>query len=58
MQYKDYVPIYPYLICDWDEIVRAYDRHRNETVTLRKHVTKYHAKTNYIHANLLTISML
>ena len=24
-----------------DEIVRACDRHRSETVTLRKHVTKY-----------------
>ena len=24
-----------------DEIVRACDRHSNETVTLRKHVTKY-----------------
>ena len=24
-----------------DEIVRDYDRHRNETVTLGKHVTKY-----------------
>ena len=24
-----------------DEIVRPYERHSNETVTLRKHVTKY-----------------
>ena len=24
-----------------DEIVRLYDRHSNETATLRKHVTKY-----------------
>ena len=24
-----------------DEIARAFDRHSNETVTLRKHVTKY-----------------
>ena len=24
-----------------DEIVQYFDRHRNETVTLRKHVTKY-----------------
>ena len=33
--------IYPYLISKGDEIVRAFDRHSNETVTLRKHVTKY-----------------
>ena len=41
IQYKDFVPIYPYLISEGDEIVRACDRHRNETVTLTKHVTKY-----------------
>ena len=40
-QYQDFVPIYPYLISEGDEIVRACDRHRNETVTLTKHVTKY-----------------
>ena len=39
--------IYPYLtIVKRDEIVRARDRRSNETVTLRKHVTKHkkHAK--------------
>ena len=41
IQYKDIVQIYPYLISEGDEIVRACDRHRNETVTLTKHVTKY-----------------
>ena len=41
IQYKDFVPIYPYLISEGDEIVRACDWHRNETVTLTKHVTKY-----------------
>ena len=41
IQYKDFVPIYPYQISERDEIVRACDRHRNETVTLTKHVTKY-----------------
>ena len=41
MQYKDFVPIYPYQISDGDEIIRSCDRHRNETVTLTKHVTKY-----------------
>ena len=40
-QYKHFVPIYPYLISEGDEIVRACDRHNNETVTLTKHVTKY-----------------
>ena len=33
-----HVPIYPYLI---SEGRRNYDRHRNDTVTLSKHVTKY-----------------
>ena len=41
MQYKDFVPIYPYLISEGDEIVRACDRHWDETVALTKHVTKY-----------------
>ena len=41
MQCKDFVSMYPYLISKGDEIVRACDRHRNETVTLTKHVTKY-----------------
>ena len=27
MQYKDFIPIYPYLISEGDEIVRACDRH-------------------------------
>ena len=40
MQYKDFVTIYPYLISEEDEIVRACDRHWDETVTLTKHVTK------------------
>ena len=38
---KIHVPIYPYLISKCDEIVLPCDRHSNETVTLRKHVTKY-----------------
>ena len=39
---KIHVPIYPYLIIvKGDEIVRPCDRHSNETVTLRIHVTKY-----------------
>ena len=41
IQYKDFVPIYPYLISEEDEIIRACDRHWDETVTLTKHVTKY-----------------
>ena len=41
IQYINFVPIYRYLISEGDEIVRACDRHRNETVTLTKHVTKY-----------------
>ena len=41
IQYKDFVAIYPYLISEGDEIVRACDWHRNETVTLTKHVIKY-----------------
>ena len=41
IQYEDIVPIYPYLISAGDEIVRAYDRYRNETVILRKHFPKY-----------------
>ena len=41
IQHKDFVPINPYLISEGDEIVRACDRHRDETVTLTKHVTKY-----------------
>ena len=42
IQYKYLVPIYPYRISEKDEIVRACDRYRNETVTftLRKHVIK------------------
>ena len=41
IQYKDFVPIFPHLISEGDEIVRACDRHSDETVTLTKHVTKY-----------------
>ena len=42
IQYKDFVLIYPYIIIsEGVEIVRACDRHRNETVTLTKDVTKY-----------------
>ena len=33
--------IYPYLIREWDKIVRPSDRYSNETVTLRETVTKY-----------------
>ena len=36
-----HVPIYPYLVCEGDEIVRPCDRHSNETVTLRKDIAKY-----------------
>ena len=36
-----YLPIYSYRINEVDHIVRACDRHRNETVTLREHVTTY-----------------
>ena len=42
-----HVPIYPYLISEGNEIVRACDRHCNETVTLTKHVTKYKKHTPY-----------
>ena len=31
----------PFSLVNGDEMVRACDRHSNETVTLRKHVTKY-----------------
>ena len=31
-----------------DEIVRACDRHNNETVTLKKHVIKYRNMRKYI----------
>ena len=41
IQQNDFVPIYRYLISEGDEIVRACDRHRNETVTLTKQVSKY-----------------
>ena len=41
IQYEDFVPLYPYLISEGDEIVQACDWHRNETVTHRKHVTNY-----------------
>ena len=41
IQYKDFVLIYPYLISEGDEIVRACDRYSDETVTLTIHVTKY-----------------
>ena len=41
IQHKNFLPIYTYLISEGDEIVRAGNRHRNETVTLRKHYTKY-----------------
>ena len=41
IQYKDFVPIYPYLISEGDEIVRGCDRYWDETVTLTKHVTKH-----------------
>ena len=41
IQYKNFVPIYPYIISEGAEIVRACDRHWDETLTLTKHVTKY-----------------
>ena len=47
IQYKDFVPIYPYLISEGDEIVRACEQHRNEAVTLDKHVTKYKDMEKY-----------
>ena len=46
IQYKDFVPIYPYLISEGDEIIRACDRHWDETVTLTKHATKYYTCEN------------
>ena len=48
IQYKNFVPIYPYLISEGDEIVRACDRHWDETVTLTKHVTKYKCMRKWI----------
>ena len=41
IQYKNFVPIYPYLTSEGDEIVWDYGRYWDETVTLAKHVTKY-----------------
>ena len=41
IQYEDFVPIYPYVISEGDEIDRPCDRHKNETVTLGKHAIKY-----------------
>ena len=41
IHYEDFVLIYPYLISEGDEIIWACDRHRNETVDLRKYVTIY-----------------
>ena len=41
MQYKDFVPIYPCLISEGDEIVQACDRHKNKTATVTNNVTKY-----------------
>ena len=48
IRYKDFVPIYLYLISEGNKIVRPCDRHRNETVTLRKHVTKHKYMRNWI----------
>ena len=48
IQYKDFVPIYPYVISEGYEIVQACDRHRSETVTLTKHVTKYKNMQKYM----------
>ena len=36
-----HVSIIPIKLVNGDEIVRTCDRHSNESVTLRKHVTKY-----------------
>ena len=41
-------PIYPNLIIEGDKIVRACDRHRNETATPRKRVTKYKHVQNWM----------
>ena len=41
IQYKDFLTIYHHLISEGDEIVRACDKHWDETVTVTKHVTKY-----------------
>ena len=46
IQYKDFVPIYAYLISEGDEIIRACDRHWDETVTLTKHAIKYYTCGN------------
>ena len=35
-----HVPIYPYLISEGNEIVRAFDWHSNDTVTLMNYFTK------------------
>ena len=42
---KIHVPIYPSLISVGSEIVQTCDRHSNETLTLRKHVTNLIIKT-------------
>ena len=54
MQYKNFVPIYPYLISEGDEIVRACDRHWDETVTLTKHVTWMYKSIDSIFACINT----
>ena len=36
------------ILVKWDEIVRACDRHSNETVTLRKQVTKSENMQNWM----------
>ena len=43
---KIHVIIYPYLISEWRRFVWNCDRQSNETVTLRKHVTKYETCEN------------
>ena len=40
MLFMDYIWIYSQLV-KGDEIVQPCDQHNHETVTLRKHVTKY-----------------
>ena len=58
IQHKDFVQIYPYLISEGEEIVRACDRHWDETVTLTKHVTKYKYMRKWMVEFLSKISVL
>ena len=43
-----HVPIYPYKLVKGDEIVPPCDQHINETVTLRRHITKHKSIQKWI----------